>query len=141
MTLSNFLKIHLNIILPSTSWSPQWPLSLRLPHQHPMHTSILPHTRHFVRLYSHKFKFICLRSQYVSVRYFKKATVKINAVYSLLMSSAFVTVVDITITLFWYVNSCCLVNRINVPDKPPTSSLSSSSSLKAIETQVSVKCR
>jgi len=23
---SNFLKIHLNIILPSTSWSPQWPL-------------------------------------------------------------------------------------------------------------------
>jgi hypothetical protein len=24
-TPSNFLKIHLNIILPSTSWSPQWP--------------------------------------------------------------------------------------------------------------------
>jgi len=28
---TNFLKNHLNIILPSTSWSPQWPLSLRLP--------------------------------------------------------------------------------------------------------------
>src|SRR5215475_5356273 len=42
-TPSNFLKIHLNIILPSTSWSPQWPLSLRLPHQHPVHTSILRH--------------------------------------------------------------------------------------------------
>src|SRR5215475_302825 len=44
-TPSNFLKIHL-IILPSISWSPQWPLSLRLPPQHPVHTSILPHTRH-----------------------------------------------------------------------------------------------
>ena len=33
MTPSNFLKFHLNIILQSTTWSPQWPLSLRLfPH-------------------------------------------------------------------------------------------------------------
>jgi hypothetical protein len=45
-TPSNLMKIHLNIILPSTYWSPQLPLSLRLPHQHPVHTSILPHTRH-----------------------------------------------------------------------------------------------
>ena len=56
-TPSNFLKIHLNIILPSTSWPPQWPLSLRLPHQHPVHTSILPHTRympcpsHYIYIY------------------------------------------------------------------------------------------
>jgi hypothetical protein len=31
MNPSNFLKIHLNIILPTTSWSLQWQLSLRLP--------------------------------------------------------------------------------------------------------------
>src|SRR5215469_8311654 len=48
-TPSRFLKIHLNIILPSKSGSPQWSLSLRFPHQNPVHTSPLPHTRHMPR--------------------------------------------------------------------------------------------
>jgi hypothetical protein len=37
---SNFLKIHLNIILPSTSGSPQWPLSLWLPQCAPLSSHI-----------------------------------------------------------------------------------------------------
>jgi hypothetical protein len=45
-TPSNVLKIHINIILPSTSGSPHWPLSLWFPHQHPVHPSLLPHTRY-----------------------------------------------------------------------------------------------
>ena len=46
---SYFLKIHLNIILPSKLRSPQRSLSFRFPHQDPVHTSILPHTRYISR--------------------------------------------------------------------------------------------
>ena len=48
-TPSHFLKIHLNSILPSTSWSPQWPLPLRFPQQNLLHTSPFLHTCHMPR--------------------------------------------------------------------------------------------
>ena len=40
---SHFLKIHLNIILPSKPVSPKWSLSLKFPHQNPVYASPLPH--------------------------------------------------------------------------------------------------
>jgi len=46
---SHFLKIHLNIILPSKPGSPQRSFPLRFPYQDPVHTTILPHTRYMPR--------------------------------------------------------------------------------------------
>jgi hypothetical protein len=47
---SYFLKIHLNIILPSTPESSKWSISLTFPHQNPLYNSVLPHTCYIHRL-------------------------------------------------------------------------------------------
>jgi len=48
-SISHFLKIHLNTIPLFKPGSPQWPLSLRFPHQIPVHLSPFPHTRYMPR--------------------------------------------------------------------------------------------
>jgi len=46
---SQFLKIHLNIILPSGPGSSKWSLSLRCPQKNPVYTYPLPHTCYIPR--------------------------------------------------------------------------------------------
>ena len=43
---SHLMEIHPNIIHPSTPRYPLWSLSLQFPHQDPIHTPLLTHTRH-----------------------------------------------------------------------------------------------
>ena len=45
----HFLKIHRNIILPSTPGSLRWSLCFRFPHQNAIYTSPLPHTCYMLR--------------------------------------------------------------------------------------------
>ena len=46
---TSLLKVHPNIILPSTPGSPQQSLPLGFPHHHPVHSSPYPHTGHMPR--------------------------------------------------------------------------------------------
>jgi len=45
-SIADFRCLKVNIIHPSKSRSPQWSLSFRFPHQDPLHSPPLTHTRH-----------------------------------------------------------------------------------------------
>ena len=54
--ISNFMKSHLTITLPSTPGSSMWSLTLRSRHQNPVYASHLPNTRYMPRpSYSSRF--------------------------------------------------------------------------------------
>ena len=54
---SHFLKIHLNIILPSMSGYHKWSLTLRFPHQNPVYASPSPPPTCYMPRPSHSSRF------------------------------------------------------------------------------------
>ena len=67
MSTSHLLEIHPNIIHPSTPRPPQWSLSLRFPHQDPIHPPLLTHTRRiciYIYIYVCVYIYIYINSVY-----------------------------------------------------------------------------
>ena len=110
-TPSHFLKIHLNIILPSTSWSPQWSLSLRFTHQNPVHTSPLLNTCHMPRP-SHSSRYIYIPAV---LKLRKNIVSKVLAITLFKAVLWCVNLVTVDHFLLWEVFVCLSVCQLNVP--------------------------
>jgi hypothetical protein len=80
---SHFLKICLNIVLPSTTGSLHWSLSLRFPNQNPVHISYLLHTRYMPRL-SNSFRFNHPHNRWWGVQIIKLLFIKFSSLPCLL---------------------------------------------------------
>ena len=84
---SYFLKIHLNIILPSRPESPKWSLSLRFPYQNPVYASPLPNTLYIPRS-SHSSRFYQPKNTGWAVQIIQ---LLINTCFTILFSSSLCT--------------------------------------------------
>ena len=64
---SHLLEIRPNIIHPFTTRSPQWTLSLRFPHQAPIHPPLLTHTRETLMLRNMHMRDACFLPTYIYI--------------------------------------------------------------------------
>ena len=110
-TISHFLKIHLNNILPSTTGSSNWSLTLRHLHENPVYTSSLLHTCYKPRP-PHFLDFITrtvLGVPYRSLSFSLCSFLHLIVTLSLLGPNILVS------TLFW--NTLSLRSSLNIRDQ------------------------
>ena len=67
---SHLLKIHIDIMFPYMPGPPKWSLSLRFPHQNPVHASPISHT-HYMHCPSHSSRFYQLNNIGLGVKIIK----------------------------------------------------------------------